>query len=83
MLTEILGWLATVLFTVMLIPQITKTIKEKHVKGVSVWQYVVYFIANIIALLYALLIFQPPLIIKYFVAILITLFYFCVFWRMK
>ncbi|MEK7125838.1 MAG: PQ-loop repeat-containing protein [Patescibacteria group bacterium] len=34
-LAQILGWIATFLFSVMLIPQMVKTIKVKDTSGVS------------------------------------------------
>ena len=35
MIINILGWTATIIFSVMLIPQLIKTIKTKTVKGTS------------------------------------------------
>ncbi len=68
-LAPILGWLATFLFTVCFIPQIIKTLKTKTVEGLSFWLLFIQFIANIIALWYATLISQPPLQIKYVLAL--------------
>jgi len=62
--SQILGWTATTLFSAMLIPQIVKTIRLKDTKGVSIALFIVYLIANIIALTYAFLINQSPLKIK-------------------
>ena len=78
-LAQILGWVATFLFSVMLIPQIIKTIKIKDTSGVSLFLFVIYLIANIIALLYAFLIDQSPLIIKYLIAIVTAIIYLSVF----
>lgn len=78
-LEQLLGWTATTLFSVALVPQIIKTLKRKSTEGVSVWLFVIFFIANIIALIYALLIIQPPLIIKYVLGILESVFYIIVF----
>ncbi|MBU0460119.1 MAG: SWEET family sugar transporter [Nanoarchaeota archaeon] len=78
-LTSILGWVATILFSVMLIPQITKTIKLKDIKGVSLLLFVTYLIANVVALTYAYLIDQPPLIFKYFIGIITAEVYLIVF----
>lgn len=72
---QILGWTATVLFSIMVIPQMMKTIKTKDTSGVSLMLFVIYFIANIIALVYALMISQGPLIIKYVIAIITTVIY--------
>lgn len=68
-LAPFLGWLATFLFTVCFIPQIIKTLKTKTVEGLSFWLLFIQFIANIIALWYATLITQPPLQIKYTLAL--------------
>jgi uncharacterized protein with PQ loop repeat len=69
-LAPFLGWLATFLFTVCFIPQIIKTLKTKTVEGLSFWLFFIQFVANIIALWYATLIKQPPLQIKYILAII-------------
>ena len=68
-LTEILGWVATTLFTVCYIPQIIKTSQTKTVDGLSFWLLLISFVANIVALCYATLIKQPPLQIKYILAL--------------
>ncbi|KKU14071.1 MAG: Adenylyl-sulfate kinase [Parcubacteria group bacterium GW2011_GWC2_45_7] len=75
-LTEILGWMATFLFTVCFIPQIVKTIKTKTVKGLSFLLLLLSFFANIIALAYATRIQQPPLQIKY--ALALVLLFICI-----
>lgn len=68
-----LGWLATFLFTICYIPQIIKTFKTKSVEGLSFALLFIQFVANIVALWYATLISQPPLIIKYILGILFLL----------
>ncbi|OIO42077.1 hypothetical protein AUJ62_01485 [Candidatus Pacearchaeota archaeon CG1_02_32_21] len=78
-LAQILGWIATILFSVMIIPQMIKTIKSKDTKGVSLLLFVSYLIANIIAITYASLIMQYPLIIKYAIAIITTIIYIGIF----
>ena len=78
-LAQILGWIATILFSVMIIPQIIKTIKSRDTKGVSLLLFIIYLVANIIAIIYALLINQYPLIIKYSIAIVTTVFYIGIF----
>lgn len=76
---QILGWVATFLFSVMVVPQIIKTIKSKDTSGVSLLLFIIFLIANIIALIYAILITQPPLIIKYIIAIITTIAYIGIF----
>lgn len=73
--TQLLGWTATFLFGIMIIPQIARTIKSKDTNGVSLLMFVIFLIANIIALTYALLIQQYPLIIKYIIALITTIIY--------
>ena len=78
-IAQILGWIATCLFSIMIIPQMIKTIKSKDTEGVSLLLFIIFLIANIIALTYAILISQPPLIIKYSIAILTTVAYIGIF----
>ena len=76
---QILGWTATFLFSIMVIPQMIKTIKSKDTKGVSLLLFMIFLVANIIALIYAFMISQPPLIIKYILAIMTTVAYIAIF----
>ena len=69
-LSDALGWIATILFSICFIPQMLKTYKTKTVDGSSFRLLLISFVANIIALWYATLIKQPPLQIKYFLAII-------------
>lgn len=78
-LAQWLGWIATFLFSVMVIPQIIKTITLKDTKGVSLLLFIIYLIANVIALVYAFMIHQMPLIIKYIIAIVTTVVYIILF----
>ena len=78
-IAQILGWIATFLFSVMVIPQMIKTIKLKDTSGVSLLLFIIFLIANIIALIYAVMILQPPLIIKYIIAIVTTIVYIAIF----
>jgi MtN3 and saliva related transmembrane protein len=78
-IAQLLGWVATILFSVMLVPQIIKTIKTKDTRGVSLLLFVTYLVANIIALIYAFMINQPPLIIKYLIGIATAELYLVVF----
>ncbi len=66
--SDLLGWTATTLFTICYIPQIIKTWRTKTVDGLSFRLLFISFLANIIALWYATLIKQPPLQIKYILA---------------
>src|SRR3989344_4115124 len=78
-LPQILGWIATFLFSIMIIPQMIRTVKSKDTSGVSLMMFVIFLIANIIALVYAILIRQSPLIIKYIIALFTTITYLILF----
>lgn len=77
---QVLGWAATILFSIMVIPQIIKTVRSKDTTGVSLLLFLIYLVANVIALVYAIMIDQAPLIIKYVIAIATTIAYLCIFW---
>ena len=68
-LVDILGWTATVLFTICYVPQMLKTFRTKTVDGLSFRPLFISFIANIVALWYATLLQQPPLQVKYVLAL--------------
>ena len=76
---QILGWIATFLFSIMVVPQIIKTVKLKDTSGVSLSLFIIYLNANIVALIYAFMINQPPLIIKYIISIISTILYIALF----
>lgn len=78
-ISQILGWVATFLFSIMVIPQMIKTIKSKDTNGVSLLLFIIFLIANVIALIYAIMISQSPLIFKYTIAILTTIVYIVIF----
>ena len=67
---DILGWIATILFTVCYIPQIMKTRKTKTIEGLSFRLLFISLLANVIALWYTILIKQPPLQVKYILAMI-------------
>jgi len=68
-LAALLGWIATTLFTVCYIPQIIKTYRTQTVDGLSFRLLFISFVANIVAFCYATLIGQPPLQLKYTLAL--------------
>ncbi len=82
-LAATLGWIATVLFTVCYIPQIIKTAKTKTVEGLSFLLLFLQFIGNIVALWYASLINQPPLIVKYILALVFLAVCLFLYWRVS
>ncbi len=75
----LLGWGATILFTICYIPQIIKMEKTKKVEDISFLFFFIQFIANMIALVYAIMINQTPLVVKYgaaLVMLLVVLYYY-------
>lgn len=82
-LGQILGWIATTLFTAMYIPQIWRTLKTKSIDDVSLPMFIVGFIANIDALCYATMIHQKPLQIKYTLALIAIGIYIAVYYKIK
>lgn len=80
-LSSLLGWTATILFTICYIPQIIKTYRTKTVEGLSFLLLFISFVANIIALWYALLINQPPLQIKYILGMIFIAICLYLYWR--
>lgn len=81
LLIHILGWGNMLLFSLVTLPQIIKTIKTKVVDGVSIGVYYLIIIANIDAWFYAYLINQPPLIAKYTFGLISGLIYLFVYYR--
>lgn len=69
-IAQLLGWIATALFTVCYIPQMLKTYRTRRIDGLSFRLLFISFVANIIAFIYASLIDQRPLQIKYTLALL-------------
>ena len=69
-MASLLGWTATTLFTLCYVPQMIKTYKTKSIEGLSFRLLFISFVANIVAFCYATLIKQPPLQIKYTLAMI-------------
>lgn len=82
-LSQVLGYIATIIFSAMYIPQIWKTIKTQSVADVSLPMFIMGFIANIDALCYATMIHQKPLQIKYSIALVAIGIYIAVYFKMK
>lgn len=82
-LSQILGYGATFLFSVMYVPQIIKTIKTKSISDISIPMFIVGFIANIDALIYATMIHQLPLQIKYTIALLALGIYIFIYYKIR
>ncbi len=83
MLAETLGWTQMILFSFITLPQIFKTIRTGIIDGVSISVYFILVIANIIALWYAILIGERPLIAKYIIGIIVGAIYLLVYYHHK
>lgn len=82
-LSQALGYIATILFSIMYLPQIVKTLRIKSVKEISLPMFILGFIANIIALWYAILINQTPLIVKYTIALGVLGIYIIIYLKLR
>lgn len=72
-IAQILGWIATMLFTLCYVPQIIRMLRQNSVEGVSFLFLAIPLFGNIIALIYASMIDQNPLILKYILGIAFSL----------
>jgi len=80
-MTQITGWIATILLTTYAIPQIVKICKRKKVNDISVGMWWLYIIGHLFALVYSILINQPPLIFKYVLSILVALVVISIYYK--
>lgn len=78
---NILGWIATILLTTYSIPQIVKIIKRRSVEDISIWMWSLYLVGHIVAIFYAVLINQNPLIIKYAISIVTSIIVIIVYFK--
>lgn len=82
-LSQLLGYLATFLFSVVMIPQVIKTLQRNSVKDISLSMLVISLLANCVALWYAILIHQMPLIVKYVIAGTVLIAYICLYFKIR
>jgi MtN3 and saliva related transmembrane protein len=75
-ITEIIGYLAATVGTVLMLPQVIKMIKTKHVKDISLLMTVVYLINCALWDVYGLLLSAIPLIVCNTIAFLIGIVQF-------
>lgn len=66
---QALGWLATFLFTACFVPQMIRTWRSKTVDGLSFFFLLLQLLGNLVAIAYALMIGQSPLVAKYAMAL--------------
>lgn len=82
-LSQTLGYLATILFSIMYIPQVLQTLKSKSIVDVSAPMFIIGFIANLVALTYATMINQRPLQIKYIIALIVIGIYLIIYYKIR
>ena len=82
-LSQILGYLATFLFSIIMVPQVIKTVQRKSVKDISLSMLILSLVANAVALWYAVLINQFPLIVKYILALVVMTGYVVLYFSIR
>ena len=71
-MSEIIGYLAGFLATVAFLPQVTKTVRDRSVKDISLGMYVLFCAGVSLWLLYGFLISSWPVIISNFVTLILS-----------
>lgn len=82
-LSQILGYVATFLFSIIMVPQVIKTLKRNSVKDISLSMLVISLLANGVALWYAVLIQQMPLMVKYIIAGTVMIAYLGLYFKIR
>jgi len=62
--SEVCGYTSTVLFSIMLVPQVHKTLKTKSAKDLSLWFLIMFFVGSILRGYYSYTISATPIIIN-------------------
>ncbi len=73
LLTQIIGYLAATIGTLLMLPQVIKVIKTKKVNDVSLMMCVLYFLNCSLWLTYGLLILAWPVIVCNFIALIVSI----------
>ena len=73
----LLGYFATIINTIFLLPQIYKIYITNHTESLSLNMYCLYLIGGILWLLYAILINNYPLIISTGISIILSVYIIC------
>ena len=73
----LLGYFATIINTIFLLPQIYKIYITNHTEWLSLNMYCLYLIGGILWLLYAILINNYPLIISTGISIILSVYIIC------
>ena len=73
LIANIIGYIATVVGTFLMLPQVIKSFKTKQVKDVSSAMTILYFLNCLLWLAYGLLISAPPVIIANSIGLLVSI----------
>ncbi len=73
LLTNVIGFMAAVVGTGLMLPQVIKTIKTRKVKDVSFLMLFFYFLNCFLWLIYGVLILSWPIMICNFLALIISI----------
>ena len=71
-MSEVIGYLAGFLATVAFLPQVTKTVRDRSVKDISLGMYVLFCAGVGLWLLYGVLISSWPIIISNLVTLVLS-----------
>ncbi|TRZ77159.1 hypothetical protein D4R87_03385 [bacterium] len=73
LLTQIIGFLAVIVGTLIMLPQVIKTIKTKKAADISLIMLIFYFLSCSLWLIYGVLLLSWPLIICNFIVLIISI----------
>ncbi len=71
---DILGYIAGLLVTISLLPQVIKSWKTKSTKDISLWRYIIYVIGLILWITYAVIIENGPVAAMNSVGLILAVF---------
>ncbi len=74
LITEIIGYTATVIGTCLMLPQVIKSIQTKRVHDLSYLMIILYFLNCLLWATYGILIWAVPLIVCNSIALIISIF---------
>lgn len=72
MMFDIIGYVAGILMSSTMLPQIIKSLKTKSVKDISLWMLIILIIGSFLWMIYGILINSLPIIIMDIVAVFIN-----------
>jgi len=72
-IADLIGYLATAVWTFLMLPQVIKSFKTKNMKDISRWMIIMYIWNCVLRLIYGILINSMPLMLCNFIALIIGL----------